>query len=141
MKLHHDPFQVFRGSRTPAGLYARQKWLEEADTPEWQRDFQEIVKKILAGQVPNGSWQHSTMATISALFGLHLTVRSPDRRIEDALNWLFHQMQQIAEGIEDRLEPDIEGCRFFGVALCPGPPGHAFDRGHAFFMQHFQPRK
>ena len=40
MKLRHDPFQVFRVSKTPAGIYARQKWLGEADTPEWQRDFQ-----------------------------------------------------------------------------------------------------
>ena len=32
MKLHFDPYQIFRFSRTPPGLYARQKWLEEAGT-------------------------------------------------------------------------------------------------------------
>ena len=26
MKLRNDPYQIFRHSRTPAGLYARQKW-------------------------------------------------------------------------------------------------------------------
>ncbi|MFC1875714.1 hypothetical protein ACFL2E_00345 [Thermodesulfobacteriota bacterium] len=47
MKLRYDPYQIFRGSKTPAGLYARQKWLEEADTPEWQKDFQEKIKVLL----------------------------------------------------------------------------------------------
>lgn len=115
MKLRHDPFHVFHGSRTPAGLYARQKWLEEADTQKWQRDFQEIVKTLLAGQVPNGSWQHATMATIRTLFGLHLTVRSIDSRIEDALNWLFQEMQRVAGEVDSRPGSDVENVDLRGL--------------------------
>jgi hypothetical protein len=122
MKLHHDPFQVFRGSRTPAGLYARQKWLEEADTPEWQRDFQEIVKTLLAGQVPNGSWQHSTITTISTLFGLHLTVRSTDSRIDDALDWLFQEMQRVAGEVDSRPGSDVEDVDLRGLPFVSSRP-------------------
>lgn len=42
MNLRYDPFQVFRSSKTPAGLYARQKWLGEAGSPQWKIDFQQF---------------------------------------------------------------------------------------------------
>ncbi|MCG6911238.1 MAG: hypothetical protein LJE94_14090 [Deltaproteobacteria bacterium] len=119
MKLRHDPFQVFRGSQTPAGLYARQKWLGEADTPGWQTDFQEVVEKLFAGQMPDGSWQQTTMATISALFGLHLTVRSADDRIEDALNWLFHKMQRVLGEVDNRHGPEVEYTELKGLPFAP----------------------
>ena len=41
MNLRYDPYQIFRLSKTPAGLYARQKWLGEVETPQWKSDFQE----------------------------------------------------------------------------------------------------
>lgn len=122
MKLRHDPFQVFRGSRTPAGLYARQKWLKEADTREWQTDFKERVKTLFSGRVPNGSWQDSSMATISALFGLHLTVRSADSRIEDALNWLFRKTQFNKEGDDSPPESDVEGVDVRGLPFVYSRP-------------------
>jgi hypothetical protein len=122
MKLRHDPFQVFRGSQTPTGLYARQKWLGEADTPEWQTDFQEIVKKLLAGQVPDGSWQHSTMATTTALFGLHLTLRSTNNQIEDALNWLFRKIHLKTEGTAGRIESDLKGAELEGLPFVSSRP-------------------
>jgi hypothetical protein len=78
MKLRYDPYQVFRSSKTPAGLYARQKWLGEADTRNWQRDFQVTVAALELGQMPDGSWGHVSQTTIERLFGLHLTVRSPN---------------------------------------------------------------
>ena len=117
MKLRHDPFHVFRGSQTPAGLYARQKWLGEADTPGWQTDFQEVVEKLLADQMPDGSWQHAITATITALFGLHLTVRSADGRIGDALNWLLSNIQIRAEGIEVQTEAGVKGAALEGLPL------------------------
>jgi hypothetical protein len=40
MKLRYDPYQIFRFSKTPIGLYARQKWLGEADTDQWKIDFE-----------------------------------------------------------------------------------------------------
>ena len=35
MRLRNDPYQIFRHSRTAAGLYARQKWLGEAESSQW----------------------------------------------------------------------------------------------------------
>ena len=74
MKLRYDPYQVFRFSKTPAGLYARQKWLGEAETDQWKIDFKETVADLMADQLPDGSWSRSTIETIKRLFGLHLTV-------------------------------------------------------------------
>ena len=122
MKLRHDPFHVFRGSQTPAGLYARQKWLEEADTPGWQTDFKKVVEKLLADQMPNGSWQHSSIATVSALFGLHLTVRSIDSHIEDALNWLFQEMQRVAGEVDSRPGSDVEDVDLRGLPFVLSRP-------------------
>ena len=122
MKLRHDPFHVFRGSQTPAGLYARQKWLDEADTPSWQADFDGRVKALFVGQLPDGSWQDSSMATIKALFGLHLTVRAAGSRIEDALNWLLRYMQDKREGIDSRSGTDVESADFAGLPFVSSDP-------------------
>lgn len=87
--LPHDPIAVFAGSRTPPGLYARQKWRSEADTPAWQSDFQTTVDALTAGRSRNGLWASSPLETIQRLFGLHLTVRDPDADIEDSLRQLL----------------------------------------------------
>ena len=93
MKLHNDPYQVFRYSKTPAGLYARQKWLGEAEKSQWKIDYQETVSDLSAAQSADGSWRHETIATIKRLFGLHLTVRSCNAQIEAALNWLLEHIE------------------------------------------------
>jgi hypothetical protein len=59
MKLRCDPHQIFRFSKTPVGLYARQKWLGEADTPQWRIDFKATVSVFLSDQLPDGSWQRA----------------------------------------------------------------------------------
>ncbi len=102
MKLHYDPYQVFRSSKTPAGLYARQKWLGEADKGQWEMDFKETVAALLAGQLPDGSWSRSTIETIKRLFGLHLTVRSSTAQIEASLKWLLNKIDLRAENIYAR---------------------------------------
>lgn len=122
MKLRHDPFQIFHGSKTPAGLYARQKWLDEADTPVWQTDFNNAVKALFVGQISDGSWHGSSMATIRTLFGLHLTLRSTDSRIEDALNWLFDHMQGKAEGTNYRSGSDIKCADLTGLPFVLSDP-------------------
>jgi len=48
MNLRYDPYQIFRLSKTPAGLYVRQKWLGGAETPQWKSDFQETVTALWA---------------------------------------------------------------------------------------------
>lgn len=97
MKLRRDPYQVFRMSKTPVGLYARQKWLAEAETEQWKVDFQAVVNTLLADQLPDGSWHQSRIETISRLFGLHLTVRDSTTKIDAALNWLLGKIN-LQEG-------------------------------------------
>jgi hypothetical protein len=104
MKLYYDPYHVFRNSKTPAGLYARQKWLGEAETDQWKIDFEETVAGFLADQLPNGSWSCSTTETIKRLFGLHLTVRSSTAQIDAALTWLLSKIAHQAEGIYVRVD-------------------------------------
>ncbi len=99
MRLRYDPYQIFRFSKTPVGLYARQKWLGEADTDQWKIDFEETTAALLADQLPNGSWSRSTTETIKRLFGLHLTVRSSVAQIDAALNWLLSKITLQEGGI------------------------------------------
>jgi len=100
MKLRCDPYQVFRRSKTPAVLYARQKWLGEAQALQWEPDFQETVNALLADQAPDGSWRNETAATIRHLFGLHLTVRSSNAQIESALAWLLEKIEIQTDKIQ-----------------------------------------
>lgn len=99
MKLRYDPYQVFRSSKKPVGLYARHKWLGEADRPQWIIDFKETVAGLLADQLPEGSWSRSITETIKRLFGLHLTVRSSTAQIDAALTWLLNKIALQAGGI------------------------------------------
>jgi hypothetical protein len=89
VKLLYNPLQIFKASKTPAGLYARQKWLGESDTSEWQDDFYETVLSLRKGQSEDGSWNHSPLETVRRLFGLHLTLRESTEDIEKALSWLI----------------------------------------------------
>jgi hypothetical protein len=92
MNLRYDPYQVFRSSKTPAGLYARQKWLGEAESQQWKTDFRQTVSALLADQLSDGSWDHGPVSTIRNLFGLHLTVRSTTGEIGAALTWLLDKI-------------------------------------------------
>ncbi len=76
IRLHHWPYAIFRSSRTPPGLYARQKWLQEASSPLWKTDFDTTVSGLFRGQSNEGLWSGSPIETIHRLFGLHLTVRT-----------------------------------------------------------------
>jgi hypothetical protein len=89
--LQHNPLQIFCCSKTPAALYARQKWLQQDNTKAWKNDFHETVDALFAGQCANGSWSNSFILTIRALFGLHLTVRQKDPKIQRGLEWLLSE--------------------------------------------------
>jgi len=99
MNLRYDPYQIFRSSKTPAGLYARQKWLGEAENRQWKMDFEETVSTLFADQLPDGSWDHGSVATFKKLFGLHLTVRSTTAEIDAALSWLLDKISIQNESI------------------------------------------
>ncbi|MBN1625065.1 MAG: hypothetical protein JW944_00960 [Deltaproteobacteria bacterium] len=59
MKPRINPLHVFKNSKTPAGLYACQKWLVESDNGQWKNDFREVVKGLFKNQNKNGSWKES----------------------------------------------------------------------------------
>ena len=88
MYLRFDPCQIFEPSKTPVGLYARQKWLDEEATPSWQAHFEQTVQKLCRAQLSNGSWENSEIETVRRLYGLHLTVRYKTEQIAKALEWL-----------------------------------------------------
>lgn len=117
MKLHYDPYQIFTASKTPAGLYARQKWLGQTDTRQWKTDFEETVTRLFADQADDGSWYQSHVETITRLFGLHLTVRETSSKIDAGIDWLFKNINlksvDIPPGSEmDIIKEKIEGLPF-----------------------------
>ncbi len=87
-RLVQNPYRVFRSSVTPVGLYARQKWLAESSTATWKTDFAAAVAELYHGQTADGLWQESPIETIHRLFGLHLTVRTPEPSIDNGLDAL-----------------------------------------------------
>ena len=123
MKLRYDPHQVFRFSKTPVGLYARQKWLGEAETPQWKIDFKQTVAILLADQLPDGSWSRSKIKTIQRLFGLHLTVRSSTSQIDAALSWLLSKIALQAEGIHAAVEDLNDDTGLEGLPFITSRPG------------------
>jgi hypothetical protein len=133
MKLRHDPYQIFRFSKTPVGLYARQKWLGEAETPQWRIDFKETVAALFADQLPDGSWQHASIETIKRLFGLHLTVRSPTAQIDAALAWLLGKIDLQAEKIHVGVEDVTAGATLEGLPFIKSRP-YMFLTGAALFL-------
>jgi hypothetical protein len=122
MKLRNDPYQVFRFSRTPAGLYARQKWLGEAESSQWKTDFEETVAVLLSDQSPDGSWHHETAATIKHLFGLHLTVRSSNAQIEAALTWLLGSIEVQPEKVHVSAGEIASNIDLKGLPFVPSRP-------------------
>jgi hypothetical protein len=123
----YDPLQVFAGSKTPAGLYARQKWRHEESEESWASDFNDTVKALRTGQLANGSWSNSEVNTIQRLFGLHLTVREPDKSIELALDWLLSKNSLSCIPVMSQIPPEeifyslpfSNGCREHFV-ICAG---------------------
>ena len=133
MKLRYDPFQIFRSSKSPAGLYARQKWLGESETPQWKTDFQETIEKLWADQLPDGSWQGAAIETISHLFGLHLTVRSSTAKINAALTWLLEKIRIQKEEIQANVDDLAFGAELKGLPFVPSPPA-MFLTGASLFL-------
>jgi hypothetical protein len=105
MELSYNPYVIFASSTTPAGLYARQKWLNQELTPQWKADFQRRVEAILCHQSPDKSWQGSAVETIRNLFGLHLTIRDANSEIDTALDWLTELAMDAVKGRSTRNEP------------------------------------
>ena len=89
--MRYNPFQIFKESKSPAGLYARKHWLGESENSAWCNDFNLTVSSLLVGQAADGSWGQSPIETVRRLFGLHLTLRDQTEDIHKALDWLISQ--------------------------------------------------
>ncbi len=103
--LRYDPYQVFEGSKTPAGLYARQNWMGQSGSRGWKADVDDAVDRIVAGQAEDGSWNGSVTVTVARLFALHLTVREADDRIDRALDWLLKPLHDRLADVPPGLDP------------------------------------
>ncbi len=117
MNVRFNPLQVFKSSKTPAGLYARQKWLGEFGTRRWKNDFYKTVTKLTADQADDGSWHQSEVETITRLFGLHLTVRETSEQIRAALSWLLGKIDIQSGGNQrnagaDTIKQSLQGLPF-----------------------------
>ncbi len=132
-KLKYDPLRVFDCSKSPAGLYARQKWKSEEGNGDWTRDFDETVKTIRRDQLVNGSWGNSKIATIRGLFSLHLTVRKADDSILRGVDWLLStnrpsQFSPISRGVPDMAcnyeETRVEEKCLHGLPFSASRPDH-----------------
>jgi len=118
VRLPHWPYTIFKSSPTPAGLYARQKWLDEAGTAGWQADFSACVAHLRQGQSADGLWAGSALETIHRLFGLHLTQREPDALTDKGLDALL-QMATKRRGSDNApvVSPDrLHGLPFAAAA-------------------------
>jgi len=136
--LRHGPLQIFQASKTPAGLYARQKWLGESGTSLWQRDFRETVLSLMIGQSDDGSWNDSPLETVRRLFGLHLTLRNRSGAINKALDWLI--TRTLNHGILNPPEPmePLASDAFRELPFTPGRPHLSLAYATLFLAAIFQ---
>jgi hypothetical protein len=131
--LRFDPYGVFRRSKTPAGLYARQKWLGEENHIAWKADFKSTAAALLAGQSDDGSWGGSVLQTIQRLFGLHLTVRDPNEGMDKALDWLLDIALKKPQPIRRDIKERLSNKNLRGLPFSPGCSG-LFVIGAALFL-------
>ncbi|WP_372678216.1 hypothetical protein [Desulfosarcina sp.] len=115
-RLHNRPYAIFRSSRTPPALYARQKWLQEASSPLWKADFDATVSDLFRGRSDGGLWSGSPIETIRRLFGLHLTVRTPNPAIDKSLDALL-AIEPVVRWAE--ATPPVSEARLRGLPFAP----------------------
>ncbi len=110
-QLRRDPLALFRQSRAPCGIYARARWL--GGDLSLAEDLKREVARLKRDQGRDGSWGGSMLATTRRLFGLHLTQRAPDRRVERGLDWLLARAREpSAADPVPRRAGDLRGLPF-----------------------------
>jgi hypothetical protein len=117
VKPYAWPYAIFHSSRTPPGLYARQKWLNQASSPLWRADFDLTVADLYRGQSSDGLWSGSSIETIQRLFGLHLTVRRSNPTIERGLDALLNRVSATNWAESTTALPER---RLRGLPFAPG---------------------
>jgi hypothetical protein len=116
-KLRHSPYTIFQDSRTPPGLYARKKWLNQGETERYRTHFDAAVALLKSSAIDSGKRFERTLCRLHQLFGLHLTVRNPDPFIETTLSEVISENRLRPRQIEMVLTPDrLRGLPF--AATC-----------------------
>ena len=130
--IRYNPYAIFASNPSPVGIYARKKWLNQEQTPQWRVDFQRTAEALLAKQSPDGSWHGSIVETTRHLCGLHLTIRETNQSIETALDWLVGKALGVIRG----RSPLIEHLNAERLHSLPFTPGHfdLFVMGTALFL-------
>ena len=85
-KIKNKPYEIFKSSTTPPGLYARQKWLNEGKAKQFRADFNKTVADLKSLGTDFKERSERILDGIHRLFGLHLTARNLDPFIDTALN-------------------------------------------------------
>lgn len=134
--IRHNPYAIFTSSPSPVGIYARKRWLGQEQTPQWKVDFQRAAERLLAGQSPDGSWDGSVVETVQRLFGLHLTVREPNRQIDAALDWLIERALGVTKG-QSLPKENLGGGRLHALPFTPGDFGLFVTGGTLFLSNAF----
>lgn len=120
LMVDYNPLEIFRESRTPCGLYARQRWLGEGGAKSFREDFEKTVSELKGGQGIDGSWKGSIIETVRRLFGLHLTVRDACPEAERGLDWLKSATGKISKSSQLDHEPTIDASSLKGLPFVKG---------------------
>ena len=141
MKLRSDPYSIFTHSKTPAGLYARKKWLEQGYSPGFRHDFDEIVGLLLSGQSPDGSWDQSFIETIRRLFDLHLTIRDEIEPVRRGIQWLMDRTSSVFQQHSNRPAEKAARNELSGLPFAPGSSTLLFTGATLFLASVFGHRE
>jgi hypothetical protein len=120
--LRYDPYRVFAESASPAGLYARKKWLGQEGKRSWQDDFAKAVALLMKGQAPDGGWHNSFIVTAQRLFSLHLTVREANVEIRRGLDWLLRRTSCAEDPFVALELSPVSGRDLRGLPFVPDDP-------------------
>ena len=105
-KIKHNPYEIFKKSTTPPGLYARQKWLNQVKTKSYRTDFDATVAQLKSATVDSVDQSEHILDMLHRLFGLHLTERDLNPFIENALRNIIAEYSANPHQIEVLLIPD-----------------------------------
>ena len=117
-KIKYNPYAIFKESRTPPGLYARQKWLNEGKSEQYRADFTTTVTALKSPFSDYNDRFEGILDSLHRLFGLHLTVREMDPFINTTLRELIVECNGRLPKIKRALLTDqLRGLPFAATSL------------------------
>ena len=113
VKIKYNPYAIFKESRTPPGLYARQKWLNEGKSEQYGADFTTTVAELKSPFSDYSDRFERILDALHRLFGLHLTVREVEPFINTILGDLIVECNGRLAKIKRELMTDqLQGLPF-----------------------------